>query len=194
MKAISLSMIIALVMVSGTVACGGNPNRPEPVCTEPGASNLGQPLPCVFPPAPTGAFAELQGTDPVSGATRTALNILPDGTKVGDPPVKAFIRFGLSKAQTDEIALHQETGLLTACLSVDGVNPVNGGCALHWLEDGKVTDTKTFALVVARFYTDVTETHHIIFTVGRHKRVDLSKPPTVVQGGTYVLSARFTWK
>jgi hypothetical protein len=195
MTALLQRCTFALLAVIWTAACGASPNTPDPVCMEAGATNLGGPLPCIHPvPVPAVAFAELVGTSPASPATRMALNILPDGTKVGDPPIKATIRFGLSQAQIDEIKANGEAGLVEVCLSADGVNPVKGGCDIHWVEEGKTTDTVSFSLVVAKFYEYVEKTPHILVTIIRRSRTDLSKPRTVFSDGKFPLRVDFTWK
>lgn len=173
---------LTLALVIGISACNGSPTAPKP-----------NPDPTPVE-APAQAFAVLVGTSPASPATRVALDILPDGTKVGDPSIKATIKFGLSKAQIDEIKSNGEKGIVQACLSADGVNAVKGACYLYWVEEGKTNDTVTASLAVAKPYEYVERTPHILFTIGRASQANPSKPRTVFSDGKFSFGVDFTWK
>lgn len=79
-----LSSFFVLLAVLGT-ACGGNPNKPEPVCTEAGATNIGGPLPCVFPPAPVVDSMSIKGVSAKPNDVLIRYTFDAQGNGKGDP-------------------------------------------------------------------------------------------------------------
>lgn len=183
---------LALVAVM-VIACGGNPNGPDPVCTDPNAANFGGPLPCV-PKPPAQAFAELVSTSVPDGGTRIALDILPNGNKVGDPPIQVTIKFGYSQTQIDHMKSVGHVGLVKACLSVDGETALKGACAISLVEEGKTTDTKTFQVTVAKFNEYVPETYFITFVLGSQVPNNPNNTPMkVFEDGKFKFKIKFIW-
>ena len=125
------TLALAAVLV---IACGGNPNKPEPVCTEPGATNPGQPLPCKFPEPVK--FTETRlwvvSTDPGVGSS-LQLTELSGGTGGSPVPgggaVTAKVGFEISEEHLNAAKSQGKKISLNVCLSVDGTKDVVHGCS-----------------------------------------------------------------
>jgi hypothetical protein len=112
------------------------PTPKEDLCQDRNASNVGQPLPCVFD-LPTTSYVELVSVIPPAGSTLKKMIRGPGGYLDGGDMVYATLKWGVSKSDLDNAK--QINGYIgaMACLSVDGIRAagqlpgttiLNGAC------------------------------------------------------------------
>lgn len=120
-RQLSRNALLALVLGIIVSACGGNPNKPDPTCTDPKATNVGSPLPCTFP-APTVSSISLQGTKPVSGSTLKMTIVVDNGNGTwsvsGGDDLFVTLKYEVADGM---VAQADEDLYIVWCLSQDGV-------------------------------------------------------------------------
>lgn len=162
-------VLLTLVNVIGvSAACGSNPTNPAPVCTEAGASNVGDPLPCQFP-APTVDSVTVKGFMPQPGPnTKLRTSIVNWDTGVVIPGDKFVVtsRFALRQETVDEATAAGEEVILVSCLSKDGNEPTpdtgNGQCMLTRVT--AISNGETNHALGVDHDAGITETTHVWVT------------------------------
>lgn len=177
MKNRLLSLIVVLAAVLGAACGGGNPNKPEPVCTDPNAQNVGGPLPCIPKPVVVATNVSFVTSNPkaYNGSNKeeaTLQTTVLEGGTEGSPVSGDWLEVTLKhEISPEHLAEAQRRGArieVRTFLSVDGVNNIPGGVSARiWVPTGVATgEGKHKFVVVAVMSPNVTQTNYVLVRFG----------------------------